>query len=69
VRFAFLVEIEMERQQGKFESRETIGTELAELLEVDPGSIEGENGGTYDCTSWTVTEQEEPPRPRRPRRK
>lgn len=61
--FSFIVNASVERDEGKFESRETIEGELIEALEgADPGSIAGENGGTYSVQEWAVEEnvQEKP---------
>jgi hypothetical protein len=66
MRFVFTVEVEVERSEGKFESRESIGDAIREAIEgADEGSWYGENDGTYDTVDFTVTEQE----PERKRRK
>lgn len=58
MKFTFTVTVEVEREEGKFASREDIGDQLAEAIEgADPGSVEGENGGTYNTTEWTVERQ------------
>lgn len=49
------VTIEVERSEGKFASREELTEQLVTELEgADPGSLEGENGGQYDVTSFEV---------------
>jgi hypothetical protein len=66
MRFVFTVEVEVERSEGKFESRETIGDAIREVIEgADEGSWYGENDGTYNTVDWTVTEQEPEKRQRR----
>lgn len=53
--FSFVVNASVERSEGKFESRDTIEAALVEALEgADPGDIEGDNGGRYDVTDWSV---------------
>lgn len=53
--FKFLVEVDVERQEGKFASRDEIGDLLREALtEADPGTVEGENGGVYETSNWDV---------------
>ena len=59
MRFRFVVECEVERSEGKFASREDIGGQIQEELEnADPGSLTGENDGTYDVVSWDVSEED-----------
>jgi hypothetical protein len=66
VEFTFKVTAQVERTEGKFSSREDIGGQIAaELESADPGSIQGENDGQYEVTSWEVEEEEQPKRPRR----
>lgn len=66
--FTFTVEVDVERSEGKFASREDIGDQIQQEIEsADPGTITGENDGTYDVTSWEV-EQQEQARPGRHRR-
>lgn len=57
MRFVFQVEVEVEREEGKFASREDLGGQIMEELEgVDPGTYEGENGGQYSTVVWEVSE-------------
>lgn len=66
MRYVFTVAVEVERTEGKFASREELGAQLVEALEsADPGQVDGDNGGTYEVTSWDVEEQEQPKRVRR----
>jgi hypothetical protein len=58
VKFTFVIEAVAERSEGKFASRDDIGGQIqAELEGSDPGTIEGENGGQYEISSWEVTMQ------------
>lgn len=67
-RFAFLVEVESERDEGQFATRDEMGACVQEALEgADPGSLYGDNGGQYSVTSWEVSEQEQPKPVRRRR--
>ena len=53
--FRFVVNVSVNRTQGKFASREEIEQQIQEALEgADPGSYEGENGGEYETDSWEV---------------
>jgi hypothetical protein len=55
--FTFTVTVSVERTQGKFESRDTIGAAITDALEgADPGSITGDNDGEYQVTDWIVEE-------------
>lgn len=66
--FTFTVTVTVERTEGKFASRDDIEAQLTEALEgADPGSIDGENEGTYETTEWTVEAQPQPKRERRRR--
>lgn len=57
MRFVYQVEVEVERIEGKFASRDEIGEQILDALATaDPGSIEGENGGSYESTTWEVSE-------------
>ena len=59
MRFTFVVDIEVERQRGKFATRDEISNFLQEALEgADPGDYQGENDGEYGITSWDVNEKE-----------
>jgi hypothetical protein len=59
MRFVYTVEVEAERTEGKFASRDDIGEQIRDEIEsADPGQITGENGGEYEITSWEVSEAE-----------
>ncbi len=64
MRFVFTVEIEVERVQGLFASRDEIGELLDEALnEANPDSIDqiGANGDSeYAVIPWDVSEVIEP---------
>lgn len=58
MRFTFLVEVEVERETGKFASRDEVAEQLQSELEgADPGSIQAGEDGEYNVTSWSVEEQ------------
>lgn len=58
MRFSFVVFVEVERDEGKFASRDEISEQIAEALQdADPQSYDGENGGVYSTVDWDVTEQ------------
>lgn len=55
--FTFTINVEVEREEGKFASRDEIAEQIREAIEsADPGSIEGEAGGSYSVVTWEVTE-------------
>lgn len=57
--FEFKVVVDVERDEGKFASREDLSTQIQESIEsADPGSIEGENGGQFSTVTWDVEEVE-----------
>jgi hypothetical protein len=57
MRFVFQVEVEMERTEGKFATREEISNEIVEALEgADIQSFTGENDGQYEVTEWAVAD-------------
>lgn len=68
MRFEFNVEVEVERDEGKFVSREELGEEIRGAIEsADPASIEaGFDGSTYNVESWDVNEVEQLPKGSRP---
>ena len=59
-RFKFTVEVEVERESGKFASRDEMTEELISCLEgANEGSISGigaDGDSEYTVTSWTVEE-------------
>jgi hypothetical protein len=66
VRFTYTVEVEVERVEGKFASRDEVAEQLQEALEgADPGSIDGigaDGTSGYEVQSWSVDEQPQPSR-------
>lgn len=55
VRFLFTVEVEAERIQGLFASRDEIEVAIQQALDdANPGEVEGDNGGQYELTVWDV---------------
>lgn len=60
MRFKLTVEIEVERIEGKFASRDEIEEQLIEALEsADPGSVDGvgaDGASTYETVAWEVTQ-------------
>jgi hypothetical protein len=55
MRFTFTVEVEAERVQGKFASRDEIAEYLAEALsDANPSTFDADNGGEYEFPTWDV---------------
>jgi len=66
MRFTFQVEVEVEREEGKFATRDELGDQLREAIEgADPGTVDGDNGGTYNVIQFDVEELEQPKPQRR----
>jgi hypothetical protein len=64
--FTFTIEVEVERTEGKFASREDLAGQIVEELEsANPNSLTGENDGEYEVIAWDVSEQEQPKRTRK----
>jgi len=59
VRFTFTVEVEVERTQGKFASRDEISAAVVEMLDgADEGTVDGvgaDGDSEYEIVSWEVT--------------
>lgn len=56
MRFQFTVDVEVERSEGKFASRDELEAMILEWLEsANEGTLEGENGGQYEVTDYEVT--------------
>lgn len=56
------VTAEVERTEGKFESKDVLAEQLVEAIEqADPGDLEGENEGRYEVVEWSV-EVAQPPK-------
>lgn len=61
MRFTFMVEVEVERTEGKFASRDEIEEQIIEALEgADPCSYEGDAGGEYETVDWSVGTMPDP---------
>ena len=59
MQFTFTVNVTAERSEGKFASRDEIGDAiLDELQGSDPGTVDGEAGGSYEITEWEVSLEE-----------
>lgn len=57
MRFTFTVEVEVERIEGKFASREELADQIYEALaQAQLDSVEGGMGGQYEVTVWEVDE-------------
>lgn len=55
MRFKFVVEVEVERTEGRFASRDDIEEQIQQALEdADPGQYEGADGGQYETSDWSV---------------
>jgi hypothetical protein len=54
--FVFIVTVEVEREEGRFASRDELQEQIVEALEsADPQTVEGGNGGVYNVVTWEVT--------------
>ena len=59
MKFKFTVEVEVTRTEGKFAAQDEIATQIQDALEnADPGTYDGDNGGSYETADWSVTEEE-----------
>ena len=68
MRFTFHVSVEVNRQQGKFASREDIATELQQALDdANPGDLQVGDDGEYTVDDWTVDEQPQEKPKRKPK--
>jgi hypothetical protein len=57
MRFVFEVEVEVERDEGKFASRDELAEQIeSALTDADPGTLDGDAGGSYSTSSWSVAE-------------
>jgi hypothetical protein len=60
MKFRFVVEVEVNRVQGKFAAADELEAQIQDALEsADPGSYEGENGGEYETSDWSVNAEAE----------
>lgn len=54
--FSFTVEVTLERESGKFVSRDEMADELETALQdADPGSVDVDET-TYNVTDWSVSQ-------------
>ena len=62
--FQFIMDVEVERTSGKFATRDEIEAAITEELDgaLTMVSIEGENGGQYEVTDWSITENPSNPK-------
>jgi hypothetical protein len=60
VNFTYTVSVSVERDEGKFASRDEVAEQLQEALEsADPGSVDGvgaDGSSTYSVVNWDVVE-------------
>jgi hypothetical protein len=55
--FTLTVNVSVERTEGKFATKAELTEAIIEAIEqADPGTLEGENGGQYEVTTWDVSE-------------
>lgn len=58
-RFTFTVEVELERTEGKFASRDEMAEAIIDMLEgaqEDVYGIGADGDSSYEATSWEVSE-------------
>lgn len=49
------VEIELDHREGIFAGKDELAEYLKDEIEgMDPGEVEGDNGGIYNITDWSV---------------
>jgi hypothetical protein len=66
MRYRFIVDIEVLRTEGLFATRDELEDQLREAIEsADPGTVEGDEGGSYETVEWTVDDAEPPKPPKR----
>jgi hypothetical protein len=55
--FRFVVDVEVEKESGKFASRDEIAEKLIEAItDADPQQIDTDNDALYNTTNWDVQE-------------
>jgi hypothetical protein len=55
IQIEFVVALTVEREDGPVSGRSELVRLIREELEAaDPGSVETDNGGTYEVHGWTV---------------
>jgi hypothetical protein len=59
-RFKFVVEVDLDRVEGKFASRDEMAEQLQEALDsANPGSVDGigaDGMSSYEVSGWEVNE-------------
>ena len=66
MRFVFTVEVQADRDEGKFASKDELADQLIEAIEqADPGQIEGDEGGQYSISDWVVSRDYAAEKPRK----
>ena len=66
MRYVFVVEVEVERDQGPFASKDELGDQIQEAIEgADPGQLDGDAGGSYSVSDWSVSRDEEAEKPKK----
>ena len=69
MRICFTVEVEVERTEGKFASKDELADQILEAIEqADPSNLDGDEGGQYEVSGWTVERDLEAEKPRKVRR-
>lgn len=57
--FSFIVNVSVDRTEGKFATKDEIREQILDALNgADPQSYDGDNGGQYETTEWDVSENE-----------
>ena len=68
MRFTYLVEVDVNRVEGKFASRDEIGDQLLAMIEgANEGEVTADEGGIYSVDDWSVEEQPQPKPKRKPK--
>jgi hypothetical protein len=58
MKFTFTVDVELNRTEGKFATREEMAEQIMEAIDdANPNDLVGDNDGQYEVVSWEVTEQ------------
>lgn len=59
MKFKLVVEVEVERTEGKFAGRDEIEEQLVEAIEgADPGTVDGvgaDGASSYEVVAWEVS--------------
>jgi hypothetical protein len=58
--FTITVEVDIQRIQGKFASKDEMEAQIIDAIEsANPDSLTGDNEGEYEVTNWEVTTHEQ----------